>query len=291
MQPDERVGVQPVPTGAVPAVDHHHADVGVVDQGVHERHPRRACTDDQVIGLQDRSHGLMLRPTGQPVNAGPRTPHGASSGNTAQEVAMGTAVRAERLAAQIDGPFVVFLIGMRVNKPWKVRSWVPTFLAMPKMLKELDRDPATGFLGAEGGFGTIIQYWRSFEDLERYATRATTSTGPPGGRSTSRSATTGATSASGTRRSASRRVPTRRSTQACRSEGSARSAGWCRRQGGGRRRRSGWPASRHHPHPEVHRTTWPRSGRRPADRTAPPAGQNGGMSLKRSSWTGSAGRW
>jgi hypothetical protein len=78
-------------------------------------------------------------------------------------------VRPERLAAQIDGPFVVFLIGMRVNKPWKVRAWVPTFIAMPRMLKELDDDPASGFLGAEGGLGTIIQYWRSFEDLERYA--------------------------------------------------------------------------------------------------------------------------
>ena len=78
-------------------------------------------------------------------------------------------VRPERLAAQIDGPFVVFLIGMRVNKPWKVRAWVPTFIAMPRMLKELDDDPASGFLGAEGGLGTIIQYWRTFEDLERYA--------------------------------------------------------------------------------------------------------------------------
>ena len=78
-------------------------------------------------------------------------------------------VRPDRLAAQIDGPFVVFLIGMRVNKPWKVRAWVPTFIAMPRMLKELDDDPASGFLGAEGGLGTIIQYWRTFEDLERYA--------------------------------------------------------------------------------------------------------------------------
>jgi hypothetical protein len=82
---------------------------------------------------------------------------------------MRTQVRPERLAAQIEGPFVVFLIGMRVNKPWKVRAWVPTFVAMPRMLKELDYDPASGFLGAEGGLGTIIQYWRSFEDLERYA--------------------------------------------------------------------------------------------------------------------------
>ena len=79
------------------------------------------------------------------------------------------AVRPERLAAQIDGPFVVFLIGMRVNKPLKVRTWWPVFVAMPRMLKELEADPATGFLGAENNFGLIVQYWRSFEDLERYA--------------------------------------------------------------------------------------------------------------------------
>lgn len=79
-------------------------------------------------------------------------------------------VHPQRLAAQIDGPFVVFLIGMRVNKPWKIRTWWPAFVAMPAMLRELERDPALGFLGAEmAGFGTIVQYWRSFEDLERYA--------------------------------------------------------------------------------------------------------------------------
>jgi Domain of unknown function (DUF4188) len=78
-------------------------------------------------------------------------------------------VRPERLAGEIDGSFVVFLIGMRVNKPWKLRTWWPTFTAMPRMLKELEQDPASGFLGAEGGFGTIVQYWRTFEDLERYA--------------------------------------------------------------------------------------------------------------------------
>ncbi len=78
-------------------------------------------------------------------------------------------VRAERLTAEIDGPFVVFLIGLRVNKPWKIRTWWPAFVAMPRMLKELERDPATGFLGAQSSLGMIVQYWRSFEDLERYA--------------------------------------------------------------------------------------------------------------------------
>lgn len=77
-----------------------------------------------------------------------------------------------RMAAQIEGDFVLFLIGMRINKPWRPGKWLPVFLAMPRMLKELERsDPAeTGFLGHNGlSLGTIVQYWRSFDDLERYA--------------------------------------------------------------------------------------------------------------------------
>ena len=38
----------------------------------------------------------------------------------------------KRMAAELDGEFVVFLIGMRINKPWKVRAWWPVFGAMPK---------------------------------------------------------------------------------------------------------------------------------------------------------------
>ncbi|RIK41841.1 MAG: DUF4188 domain-containing protein [Chloroflexi bacterium] len=80
-----------------------------------------------------------------------------------------TKVRAERLAAEIEGDFVVFLIGMRINKPWKVRAGLPVFRAMGKMLKELQADPESGFLGVTNGFPVIVQYWRSFEQLERYA--------------------------------------------------------------------------------------------------------------------------
>lgn len=81
----------------------------------------------------------------------------------------------DRMAAQIDGDFVVFLIGMRINKPWKIAKWLPVFLAMPKMIRELDRAPSseTGFLGHNGvGLGVIVQYWRSFDHLEAYARSA-----------------------------------------------------------------------------------------------------------------------
>ena len=78
-------------------------------------------------------------------------------------------IHAQRMGAEMDGEFVVFLIGMRVNKPWKIHKWLPVFLAMPRMLKELSADPASGFLGYEQSLTTIVQYWRSFEALEAYA--------------------------------------------------------------------------------------------------------------------------
>jgi hypothetical protein len=76
---------------------------------------------------------------------------------------------AQRMAVEIEGDFVVFLIGMRINKPWKVHKWLPVFLAMPKMLKELQAHPESGFLGSIFGSKVIVQYWRSFEHLEAYA--------------------------------------------------------------------------------------------------------------------------
>jgi hypothetical protein len=67
---------------------------------------------------------------------------------------------------------VVFLIGMRINKPWKVRTWWPVFVAMPKMLTYLADHPEKGLLGYEQAFlpsPMIVQYWRSFDDLARFA--------------------------------------------------------------------------------------------------------------------------
>lgn len=76
----------------------------------------------------------------------------------------------KRVNAEIDGGFVVFLIGMRVNKPWKLHKWLPVMRAMPKVLKELEAaPPEVGFLGHTGLGKIIVQYWRSFDHLERYA--------------------------------------------------------------------------------------------------------------------------
>lgn len=78
----------------------------------------------------------------------------------------------ERMAAQIEGDFVVFLIGMKINKLWKVGKWMPTARAMGMMLKELQSKPSeeTGFLGHQPlSMFNMVQYWRSFDHLEAYA--------------------------------------------------------------------------------------------------------------------------
>ena len=83
-----------------------------------------------------------------------------------------TRIYAERLTARIDGEVVVFLIGMRINRFWKVHRWLPVARAMPRMIAELAAKPHSGFLGAEQWLGNptiMLQYWRSFEQLERYA--------------------------------------------------------------------------------------------------------------------------
>ncbi|MEY4255864.1 MAG: hypothetical protein RLZZ141_1091, partial [Pseudomonadota bacterium] len=43
----------------------------------------------------------------------------------------------QRMAAEADGSFVLFLIGMRVNRWWKVWKWWPVATAMPRMIIEL----------------------------------------------------------------------------------------------------------------------------------------------------------
>ena len=78
-------------------------------------------------------------------------------------------VISERMIPHIEGDFVVFLIGMRINKPWKVHKWWPVFSAMPRMIKELEANPDLGLLGHIFGMKVIVQYWRSFDHLEAYA--------------------------------------------------------------------------------------------------------------------------
>jgi len=78
----------------------------------------------------------------------------------------------ERMTAVVEGEFVVFLVGMRINKLWKIHKWLPVVMAMPKMLRELYQNPELGLISHESWFGRtiiLVQYWKSFEHLEKYA--------------------------------------------------------------------------------------------------------------------------
>ena len=41
-------------------------------------------------------------------------------------------VIAQRMTAKVEGDFVVFLIGMRINRLWKIHKWLPVAMAMPR---------------------------------------------------------------------------------------------------------------------------------------------------------------
>jgi len=74
-----------------------------------------------------------------------------------------TVIHPERLAANVDGGFVVFLIGMRINRPWKVHKWWPVAHAIPSMLKETAAQPQAGMLGgnvvwSNHGHGAVLAH-------------------------------------------------------------------------------------------------------------------------------------
>lgn len=76
------------------------------------------------------------------------------------------------MTARPDGDFVVFLIGMRINRPFFVHKWLPVAAAMPRMLAELYRQPELGLLSHEMWFSrtiVLIQYWRDLDSLMAYA--------------------------------------------------------------------------------------------------------------------------
>ena len=118
----------------------------------------------------------------------------------------------ERMTVVRDEPIVVFLIGMRVNRWWKVHRWLLVSRAMPRMLRELFANEASGLLGATFGLTSqgpfMVQYWESTEKLMSYASDRSGQHFPAWPRSTAASAPA-ATSASGTRPMQCRAVRTR----------------------------------------------------------------------------------
>lgn len=84
-----------------------------------------------------------------------------------------------------DGDIVVFNIGMTIRRKHRIDLWGPVFMAMPAMIGELSRNRAAaergevedlGFLGAYTLMGRsgpwVVQYWRSTDQLYRYARSA-----------------------------------------------------------------------------------------------------------------------
>lgn len=72
-----------------------------------------------------------------------------------------------------EGELVVFHIGMQINRWWRPDLWMPAFMAMPRMLRELSMEKDSGLLGYQLLFGNggpyVVQYWSSIEKLYAYA--------------------------------------------------------------------------------------------------------------------------
>ena len=81
-------------------------------------------------------------------------------------------INRQRMTALSDEPYVVFLIGMRINNLFAIHKWLPVFIAMPKMLKELHIHRELGFKSYQMWFARtiiLLQYWESTEKLNAYA--------------------------------------------------------------------------------------------------------------------------
>ncbi|WP_328319842.1 DUF4188 domain-containing protein [Streptomyces sp. NBC_00388] len=79
-----------------------------------------------------------------------------------------------RTTAAAEGDVVVLLIGMRINHFRGVHHWLPVFMAMLRMLRELGRDRSRGLLAHTLLTGSprtyyVVQYWESKEKLYAYA--------------------------------------------------------------------------------------------------------------------------
>ena len=91
----------------------------------------------------------------------------------------------DRVTHAYDGPLAVFLIGLRVHQPWKYRIVQQAGAAMPRMIAELEANKAAaergeveslGYLGSRSTVHfmatTMIQWWRSVDDVYAYANAA-----------------------------------------------------------------------------------------------------------------------
>jgi hypothetical protein len=135
------------------------------------------------VGISPPHNGISIGPQG--VTSVPDDDQ--SSGNAGDRFERNgrermTDLNTEQVTAELEGDFVVFRIGMRINTLWKVHKWLPIFRAMPKMLEELEENPDSGLLAYDTKLGIrnheVVQYWQSFEKLRTYALDSDTRHGP-----------------------------------------------------------------------------------------------------------------
>ncbi|ADJ14635.1 monooxygenase family protein [Halalkalicoccus jeotgali] len=78
------------------------------------------------------------------------------------------------MAAEIDGEYVVYINGMRLNRLRALPRYLYAGIQAGRIFKRLEADPDSGFLGYLPAYmsprsGAAIQYWRSLEDIRRFA--------------------------------------------------------------------------------------------------------------------------
>lgn len=82
-------------------------------------------------------------------------------------------IKPVRISPPNNRDIVIFIIGMKIQQWWKIRSWGKVFFVMSKMLKELYSMKASGLLHHEIGLSgrniVLIQYWTSLKSLHDYA--------------------------------------------------------------------------------------------------------------------------
>jgi hypothetical protein len=82
------------------------------------------------------------------------------------------AINQGRWTVEVDGDFVIFIIGAKVRNPRSAVRSLRLLASMGTMLKHLEQHPEKGLLAAripKSPFPPIVQYWRSFDHLEAFA--------------------------------------------------------------------------------------------------------------------------
>lgn len=81
------------------------------------------------------------------------------------------AIMKGRRTARTDEEFVVFIMGMRINRWWMIHCWRPVILAMTGMTHEFVQQPKRGWLGSKAWFEravAIIQHLWPFDAPATY---------------------------------------------------------------------------------------------------------------------------